>query len=207
VRTTKPVSPSSIDYAGYAECMDEIKARISTIDFLLSVPRVPTEIANLESLALNFRKVFELIVMACQAAHTHLIGRKVKEWRIKNLEQLIGRYNPDFYMAPVYATETNIEDRHDVNILTLDELKLAYNRCGDWLHAKGPYRDKANPTEDLSAFRVWRAKVVGLLDGHRVRIDDQTFIYCSMNAGGTGKTHVSIFARADAIPTNSISRS
>jgi hypothetical protein len=180
--------------------MDEIKARISTIDFLLGVPRTPTADTNLESLALNFRKVFELIVMACQAAHTHLIGRKVKEWRIKNLEQLIGKYNPDFYMAPVYATKTSIENRNDVDILTLDELKAAYKKCGDWLHAKGPYRDKANAIEDLNSFRLWRTKVAGLLDGHRVRIDHQTFIYCSMNAGGTGKTHVSIFVRTDAPP-------
>jgi hypothetical protein len=198
---TEPKLSSSIDYLGYVECMDEIKSRISTIDFLLGVPTNLTDKTNLESLALNFRKVFELIVMACQAAHTHLIGRKVKEWRIKNLEQLIAKYNPDFYMAPVHATQTNIEDRHDVDILTLDELKVAHKRCGDWLHARGPYRDKNNPKEDLDAFSLWRGKVVRLLDGHRVRIDDHTFIYCSMNAGGTGRTHVSIFVRADTIPT------
>jgi hypothetical protein len=192
---TKPELSSSIDYLGYAECMDEIKSRVSTIDFLLGVPTNLTDRSNLESLALNFRKVFELIVMACQAAHTHLIGRKVKEWRIKNLEQLIRKYNSDFYMAPVRATQTNIEDRHDVDILTLDELKAAYMRCADWLHAKGPYREKNNPRDNLEAFRLWRGKVVRLLDGHRVRIDDRTFIYCSMNAGGTGKTHVSIFVR------------
>ena len=198
---SKEKPASAIDYLGYVECMDEIKARVSTIDFLLGAPSQLTATPNLESLALNFRKVFELIVMACQAAHTHLIGRRVKEWRIKNLEPIISQYNPNFYMAPVHATQTNIEDRDDVDILTLDELKLAYNRCGDWLHAKGPYRDKNNPTEDLDAFRLWRGKIVRLLDGHRVRIDDHNFIYCSMNAAGTGKTHVSIFVRQDAIPT------
>jgi hypothetical protein len=197
----KPKPASPIDYLGYAECMDEIKSRVSTIDFLLGVPIDLTDKTNLESLALNFRKVFELIVMACQAAHTHLIGKKVKEWRIRNLEQIISKYNPDFYMTPVHATQTNIEDRRDVDVLTLDELKAAYSRCGDWLHAKGPYREKSNPREDLGAFRLWRGKIVRLLDGHRVRIDDRTFLYCSMNAAGTGKTHVSVFVRTDTIPT------
>jgi hypothetical protein len=53
------------DAKGYTECMDEIKERISAIDFCLNVPLDPAEKSNVESLALNFRKVFELIIMAC----------------------------------------------------------------------------------------------------------------------------------------------
>jgi hypothetical protein len=188
---------SAVDYRGYAQCMDEIKQRISTIDFALMVPREPLERDNLEKLALNFRKTFELIVMACQAAHTHLIGRKVKEWRIKNIERLIKRYNAEFYMYPVKATKTEITDRIGVEVLTFAELKAAYNTCGNWLHAKGPYGNRPEPQAALDAFQSWRGKVVRLLDGHRVKIDKNTFLYCSMNAAGSGKTHVSIFSRID----------
>jgi hypothetical protein len=187
----------AIDYLGYVQCMDEIKERISTIDFALMVPHNPLARDNIEKLALNFRKTFELIIMACQAAHTHLIGRKVKEWRIKNIEKLIKRYNADFYMHPVIATKTEITDRLDVDVLTLDELKTAYHTCADWLHAKGAYGDHPEPQAALDAFRNWRGKVVRLLDGHRVKIDEHTFLYCSMNAAGSGKTHVSIFGRVN----------
>lgn len=186
---------SEIDYLGYTQCMDEIKERISAIDFALMIPRNPLARDNIEKLALNFRKTFELIIMACQAAHTHLIGRKVKEWRIKNIEKLIKRYNADFYMHPVNATKTEITDRLDVDVLTLNELKVAYYKCADWLHAKGPYGDHPEAQAAVNAFRSWRGKVVRLLDGHRVKIDENTFLYCSMNAAGSGKTHVAIFGR------------
>jgi hypothetical protein len=183
------------DASGYAECMNEIKERISSIDFHLNVPLDPAAKSNVESLALNFRKVFELIIMACQAAHTHLIGRRVREWRIKNLEQMISRYNLAFYMAPVHATKDEIVDRTDVDVLTLDELKDAYKQCAEWLHARGPYIETPDPKLALAAFQKWRGKVVRLLDGHRVNVDENTFLYCSMNAGGTGQTHVSFFER------------
>jgi hypothetical protein len=146
-------------------------------------------------LALNFRKTFELIIMACQAAHTHLIGKKVKEWRIKNIEQLITKYNPHFYMCPVDATKFAIDDRLNVDVLTLDELKAAYKTCGGWLHAKGPYGDQPEPQAALNAFGIWRGKIVRLLNAHRVKIDDRTFLYCAMNAAGSGRTHISIFGR------------
>jgi hypothetical protein len=190
---------SAIDHRGYVQCMDEIKSRISAIDFALLVPKAPDAPDNLEKLALNFRKTFELIIMACQAAHTHLIGRKVKEWRIKNIEKLIRRYNEDFYMHPVNATEESIEDKVGVDVLTLSELKAAYNFCGDWLHAKGPYGKPPESATTLAAFRKWRGKIVRLLDGHRVRIDAETFLYCSMNAAGTGRTHVNIFSQVCSI--------
>jgi len=190
----KPISP--IDYIGYTECMDEIKQRISAIDFHLNVPINRADKANLESLALNFRKVCELIMMACQAAHTHLIGKKVREWRIKNIKKLITRYNPDFYMVPVRATKTDIEDLTDIDAFTLDELKAAYRASSGWLHARGPYGDSPDTKLALAAFRDWRVKIVRLLNSHRVKIDGGTFLYCSMNAGGTGKTHVAIFVRA-----------
>jgi len=188
---------ATIDYLGYVECMDEIKERISTIDFALMVPHNPLARDNIESLALNFRKTFELIIMACQAAHTHMIGRKIKVWRIKNIDQIIKRYNHDFYMCPVNATKTAIDDRVDVDVLTLNELKAAYKTCGDWLHAKGPYGDRPEPQAAVDAFQVWRGKVVRLLNAHRVRIDERTFLYCTMNAAGSGRTHVSIFGRME----------
>jgi hypothetical protein len=31
-----------VDYIGYVQCMDEIKERISAIDFALNMPRDPT---------------------------------------------------------------------------------------------------------------------------------------------------------------------
>jgi hypothetical protein len=184
---------SPVDHIGYVECMDEIKERINAIDFALNVPRNPIARHNVEGLALNFRKTFELMVMACQAAHTHLIGRRVKEWRIKNIEQMISRYNPDFFMHAVIATPTHIHDRNDLDVLTMDELKAAYVSCGEWLHAKGPYRDVVDPQKALASFRLWRNKIVNLLNAHRVTIDDSTFLYCAMKGRSTGRTHVSIF--------------
>jgi hypothetical protein len=186
-----------VDTRGYIECMDEIKDRISNIDFSLSVPRDIYALSNIEALALNFRKIFELIVMACQAAHTHLIGKRVKEWRIKNIEQMIARYNTDFYMTPVHATKDEIKDRVDVEVFSLDELKRSYTTCGQWLHAKGPYQDSLNAERAIASFKVWRTKIVGLLNAHRVRIDADTFLYCTMNAAGTGKTHVSVFGKLE----------
>jgi hypothetical protein len=108
---------------------------------------------------------------------------------------MIFRYNLEFYMTPVHATKTEIVNRADVDVLSLDELKSAYIQCAEWLHARGPYIEKPDPRLAIAAFQKWRGKVVRLLDGHCVNVDQNTFLYCSMNAGGTGKTHVSFFER------------
>jgi hypothetical protein len=60
------------DYANYVKCMEEIKRRQFAIDEILGGNKATSfKYTNIEFIALQFRKIFELIILAsfCRERH------------------------------------------------------------------------------------------------------------------------------------------
>jgi hypothetical protein len=195
------------DYASYVRCMEEVKRRLGAIDDILVGNKTTSyKYTNVEFVALQFRKIFELIILATLASHHHLfegLVRKLsKEWQISKVVAIVKKKNPEFYPAPIdrvlSTASGTIDDWRDVTtgFLTLDELISAHGTIANIMHAINPYRDEP-PIDDFEKqFSIWRKKLVRLLDNHLVRFPDKnTILYVGMQSTSTGQVHIALFGK------------
>jgi hypothetical protein len=187
----------STDIEKYSAHMTQIKLRVALINITLGVQ--PTEIDQLpifiESIGLQFRKVFELIAFATLAANRamySLVYRDfAKHWEAGKLLKNLEKINPEFYPKPGIETPSeqpgvraHFNDRPQ-DYLTKTDLIAAHGRCGGLLHAANPFAPPINYEFYLSSFPVWAAKIVNLLHVHRVHlVGDSGFYHFHMKEQG-----------------------
>jgi len=187
--------------------MEEIKRRQHAIDDVLS-GRVRTSFkyTDVEFVALQFRKLFELVILATLASHEHYfegLTRKLsKEWQISKIIAIVRKKNPDFFPKPIIrekSEEPGITDKWvDVTegFLTLDELMAAHGHIGAAMHANNPLREDAGLAELEERFPIWREKLIRLLNNHLVKFpDDRTVLYVGMKSESTGGVHTALFEK------------
>ena len=187
--------------------MEEIKRRQRAIDDILSgLQTTSFKYTNVEFLALQFRKIFELIVLSTLASHQHLfeglIRKLSKEWQVSKIVTIVKNKNPGFYPKPIDripSDKPGVKDEWaDVGagFLTLEDLILAHGMIGNLMHANNPYREEGLLAEIEKQFPVWREKTIRLLNHHLVRFpDDQTVLYVGMNSIQTGAVHRALFKK------------
>lgn len=202
-------------YQNYAKCMEEIKRRQIALDDILHGRRTTSfPHTNIEFAALQFRKMFELIILASIASHQHLfeglIRKLSKEWQISKIVAIVRKKNPNFYpklIDRVEAGKSGIKDEwKDVTTgyLTLDELIDAHGRIGTVMHAQNPFRGELQLAELEKMFPMWRAKLIRLLNNHLIRFpDDATILYVGMQSVETGAVHLSLFGKVAPLNTSS----
>jgi hypothetical protein len=195
------------DYANYTKCMEEIKRRQHAIDDILNGSKSTSfKYTNVEFIALQFRKIFELIILATLASNHHLfegLVRKIaKEWEIKKVIAIVQKKNPSFYPNPVDRVPTSKPGVKDELIpvtsgfLTLEELVLAHGKIGNLMHASSPYREENLLEEIEKQFSTWRSKLVRLLNNHLIRFPgSDTFLYVGMQSTETGAVHTALFEK------------
>lgn len=187
--------------------MEEVKRRQRAIDDVLSGGvRTSFEYTNIEFVALQFRKIFELVILATLASHEHYfegLTRKLsKEWQISKIIAIVRKKNPDFFPKPIIRLKSEkpgiTDEWVDVteDFLTLDELVTAHGRIGVAMHATNPLREDAGLTELEELFPIWREKVIRLLNNHLVKFpDDRTVLYVGMQSDSTGGVHTALFEK------------
>lgn len=192
--------------------MEEIKRRQHAIDDILSGKRATTfKYTNVEFVALQFRKIFELIVLATLASHKHLfegLTRKLsKEWQISRVIAIVEKKNPDFYPEPidrVPSTTSAVKDDWKPitsGFLKLDDLTRAHGSIGNLMHANNPYREELLLEDIEKQFSSWRTQLIRLLDNHLVKFpDNKTILYVGMQSVENGKVHTALFSKIDGAP-------
>jgi hypothetical protein len=176
--------PTHEDRVKYADCMTYVRYRLEVIDrFLNRLVTTGYEIPDLETICLQFRKSFELVVMSSLCANRdkcmEVKQRFDKLWDAADIVKFVQRLNPHFYPVPI-AREMSA-DRMSGTIshltdefLTQDELVEAHGRCGDLLHAENPYRAREfDPELWRQLFQRWREKTMTLLRLHTAQLVDQ----------------------------------
>jgi hypothetical protein len=197
---------SSPDHASYCKCMEEIKRRQRAIDDMLDGSRTTSfKYTNVEFICLQFRKIFELIILATFASHKHLfegLTRKLsKEWQIGKVIAIVEKKNSAFYPEPVDRVPSDMPGITDEwrsvksGFLQLDELVAAHGLIGNLMHANNPYREELLLEEIEIQFPEWREKLIRLLNNHLVKFPDAKYIlYVGMQDEG-GRVHSNLFAK------------
>lgn len=169
------------DIEKYTGVMKEIKLRTEVIGLFLSGQRearyVPTTV---ETVGLQFRKVFELIAFASLAANRDQYSLAyrdfAKHWEAAKLVKNLRRINPDFYPKPVVEAPTDtpgvlhaLQDRQQ-DYLTEIDLVTSHGRCGALMHSANPFGQPIDYAFYQQSFPLWMAKTVNLLNNHQVRL-------------------------------------
>jgi hypothetical protein len=188
--------------------MEEIKRRQRAIDDILNGNNTTSfKYTNVEFVALQFRKIFELVVLATFASHQHLfegLMRKLsKEWQITKVVAIVRKKNPAFYPKPidrVPSDKPGVKDEwKDVEsgFLTLNELIVAHGHVATLMHANNPYRKEPLLETIEGNFKEWREKLIRLLNNHLIEFpDDKTILYVGMTSLETGGVHTTLFKKA-----------
>jgi hypothetical protein len=177
----------------YANCMEEIKVRERAIELILTKKmNTGFDYTNIEFLCLQFRKIFELIVLANLVSNKEEYSHKRKgfasEWHAKRIVIEIEKINPLFYPIPAkqqidYKTKKvkgviYIKD----GFLTKDELLEGYDKCSELLHAENPFGPPKNHIAYLPMFHIWLKRTLRLLEHHLITlVDEKKMFFVLMN--------------------------
>jgi hypothetical protein len=193
------------DYANYRKCMEEVKRRQLAVDEITSGGRSTSfKYTNAEFISLQYRKIFELVILASLASNNHLfegLTRKLaKEWEIAKIIRLVKAKNPLFYPKPIDRKPSNQpgikDDWVDVEsgFLTLDDLTGAHGMIGNIMHATNPYRTESIVDTLEEHFPIWREKTIRLLNNHLVGLPNGNVLYVGMQSAETGSVHINLFS-------------
>lgn len=196
------------DRSSYHKCMEEIKRRQRAIDDILDGSRTTSfKYTNVEFVCLQFRKIFELIILATLASHMHLfegLTRKLaKEWQLAKIVAIVERKNPSFYPEPidrVPSDKPGIKDEWknvESGFLTMADLSAAHGLIGNLMHANNPYKEELLLAEIEQQFLEWREKLICLLNNHLIKCpDDKSILYVGMQ-NENGDVHSSLFVKTE----------
>lgn len=163
------------DIVMYCNVMEEIKRRISVIDFFHNgAGHALYEPTTLESIALQVRKILELIAMASLVAnkkeYEKVYSNFASAWNAEYLLKDLGRVNADFYPKPVVESpsddpkvKNHLVDRGD-DYLTKKEFIKVYKKCGAIMHASNPLGRKIGYEYYKKSIPVWRQTIINLLN-------------------------------------------
>jgi hypothetical protein len=162
--------------------MEEIKLRIEVIrSFCNGKCNALYEQTTAESIALQIRKVLELIAMGSLVAnkpeYQQIFKNFQSKWNAKNILKEIEEINPDFYPVPITSSPTTDDsefvevDNLKKGFLTKSEFIDAYARCGGMLHSDNPFGKQKDTEDFLKKTPKWVNKIITLLDTHRVKLN------------------------------------
>jgi len=172
------------DVDRYRSGLMEIKRRMRVIDQIgkgeLNIIYPATSV---ETAALQFRKVVELIAFSSLIAHKELYSETYEKfathWNARLILQDLERINPNFYPEPILQVPSKREGiMHDLverpnDYLTKAQLISLYEECGGLMHAENPYGKKIDYDAFAAKTKNWRNRIVNLLNTHVVRLVDE----------------------------------
>lgn len=177
-----------VEYASagnaYIACMKEIVERINYIkEYLENINNLKNKSLALESICLQYRKIFELIaistIVANQRQFTLQNKKLLKEWHPETIIKGIKKINPHYFPIPVinetiYGVVLCRFKKIDSTSLSESELISAWKSCSNHLHTRSPFDKKLDEHSILNNFQTWWDKIQGLLYTHSVRLETFT---------------------------------
>src|SRR3954462_4020535 len=175
----------------YCKCMEDVKRRFEAIDLAASCAGPPAPL--IEFTALQYRMIFELIILSAISSHRkeyeRICKQFKKEWKVKAIVDQVKRINPSFYPEPVtlkpfkdYRANVSWAPVTD-GFLTLSELVASHGRLGNILHASNQYKIPENYAAYSSMFKLWRKQICTLLNQHLIRLSPDVVFLIAMQGG------------------------
>lgn len=179
----------------YANCMEEVKKRTNSIkSILMRESSTLYPITNTEFMALQLRKILELISLANLVAnkeqYEEIRKEFYKDWNAKRIIKKIKIINPNYYPVGIQRIpqkdQYRWEDKTE-NILTEDLFIKAYDDMSCILHSKNPFSDSAIYLNDVNSnISVTLSLITNLLNEHIVRLSNGDILNCTMESHPIG---------------------
>jgi hypothetical protein len=198
------------DIGKYCDLMEEIKKRVSVIDFFLfGGGHTLYQPTTIETVSLQLRKILELIafgsLVANKEAYSSAYEKFATHWNARFLLRDLERVNQDFYPKPVVEIPSpdpralhQLKDR-DTDYLTREEFEKAYEKIGAIMHAANPYGSKVDLDYYLGRLPTCWTEILNLLNNHQVRLlNDRGFYVIHMKEDRDDKVH---YYRFDPAPS------
>ncbi|MEW6121668.1 MAG: hypothetical protein AB1698_03585 [Pseudomonadota bacterium] len=174
------------DLNAYAFSMEQIKVRLERLRRVISAEiTLGDETADYEIVALNLRKILELIAFSSLSANRESYAKVhagyTEHWSAKKLLKSISAINPDFFPHPLApeVTKTNgvINFKSETgDVLTRDDFEHLMDRCAEVIHVWNPYSRKARNVDFMLPIPEWLNRITRLLNVHTVRLAGTTNI-------------------------------
>jgi hypothetical protein len=162
----------------YCRCMQELKDRLAAV--AASLDRALTtepDIYEYEHVALQFRKILELIAFGSLVANSEAYSRVhkdfAKHWNAKRLLTNLRAMNADYFPKPLeYSQDTSGAVRFDhVSSEYLTEVDFVdlYTKASRVLHASNPFAESSGITFGYT-FQGWYNRIGLLMRLHQIRL-------------------------------------
>lgn len=188
------------DIQKYCGLMEEVKRRTNVIDFFLGGGHALYKPTTVESIALQFRKVLELVafgsLIANKDVYAAAYAKFAEHWNARLLLRDLERVNAHFYPKPVIEVPSSspkiahgLENRQP-DYLSKKEFVKVYEKCGGILHADNPYGSQVDYNYYHSKFPVWRTRIINLLNNHQIQlVSEPGFYLIHMKENREDKVH------------------
>ncbi|MDE0447509.1 MAG: hypothetical protein OXH96_12625 [Spirochaetaceae bacterium] len=185
--------------------MDEIKKRADVVAcFLTRRCTALYDVPSAECVALQIRKILELIALASlvanKAEYAAMHAKFEEHWKAKEILDNIREINPKFYPVPTmqHRREDGIFDNQPVKtgFLTADNFKTLYDQCSKLLHVRNPFSKKAagDAKRFLKDAAQWMNRIRVLLNHHEIILAGRDqLIICLMRSEDDGQPHAALF--------------
>lgn len=200
------------DIQKYIWCMKEIKFRmdviINFIDGKKSTGQLPID---MEFVALQFRKVLELIVLASISANKKSYSQSreyfYSDWYGKRILEDLGNVNPKFYPEP----GKQISDDRTGRVIRIEEISeeyltkelfvKLYDRSSELLHSFNPYSPYPDSKKIMrEEFPKWKDWIINLLNHHQIQlVNSDKQLWVVMRSKGDNDVHVFEMQRTDSL--------
>jgi len=200
------------DIDKYCYLMEELKLRMSVIDFLLqggghALYQPPT----VESVCLQIRKILELIAFSSLTANKDIYSAAYESfashWHAGRLLRDLAKVNPDFYPKPVVEIPSKLPGvvselkNREPDYLTKDDFVAVYDQCGGIMHAANPYGQEIDYATYQRQIPTWRSKIMYLLNTHQVQlVNEPGFYLIHMKEDRDDRVHYYRFAPPGSQP-------
>lgn len=188
------------DVQKYLNCLEEVKWRVQAIENVLNGASLGNETLDIEFVALQLRKVIELIAFSSLVANKKIYSDTYKNfhkhWNAKLLIQDLERVNPDFYQIPITFShqdkETGVKHFKEVDeeFISKEDLIFLYEKCGAALHAHNPYKGNKQEINVKIPMIEWVKRIKTLLMTHRIHLVNEDKVWMvHMSHPDDGKVH------------------
>ena len=178
----------------YANCMQELKYRIDAINAVQCGQNTTLyKQTNIEFIALQLRKIMELIALANLVANKDEYEKIRKsfatDWNAERIIKTIKKINPEFFPKGIYKKPYK-DSKHIIkwvekteNILTESTFKEVLDKTSDILHAQNPFDVNS---KDYDAYNIkyqyYFNLIINLLAKHQVKLCNEDIINCTLFA-------------------------
>lgn len=162
----------------YTECMIEIKQRLLFLKERLALGSSnERKLFDTEIICYQFRAIIELILLSSLVAHKKYYMQKLRQitglYKIEVIINTLADKNPKFYPTAINEPKVNKDGQNiamqmvykETPFLTLEDAKLVYRDCSEYLHSKNPFAAPKN-YQVWAKFTEWYNKITALLHWH-----------------------------------------